>query len=205
MKRCFAVTLFLILLLSAPALGACQKEKLEADSALVYYKNQDATLPMYFGNVTEVKEYHVDGKLYQLLVYQADRLTPVVFTPVEIIRYSRGRDVSVQKFEGEVYHTYDPYLQRIKNEQRKEFLHEAFLQYFGREAAKDEFNAAMEKLTQKVQIHDLEERLKTAPEAVIYRLNGLRAVSLSQEEEKDVIKMLEDGYTIDKILEVFDD
>ena len=77
------------------------------------------------------------------------------------------------------------------------------MQYFGREPSEAEFNEELEKLIEKVQLADLEARISTAPEAVIYRINTLRDKPLTEAEEKRVIKMLERGQTADEITEAF--
>ncbi len=66
-----------------------------------------------------------------------------------------------------------------------------------------EFNEELEKLIEKVQLSDLEARIQTAPEAVVYRINALRDKPLTEAEQKRVNRMLERGQTADEITEAF--
>lgn len=196
----------LIAALLAAALLLCSlgcRAKPAPNTAVVRYRNQGVVMPMAFENVVRVREYYVHGELYQVLVDQKDALTPVVFTPFEIVDYTAGEGVEIESFQDKVYHTYDPFLQQTKSEIRKAFIAEKYQQYFGREPSEAEFNEELEKLIEKVQLSDLEARIRTAPEAVVYRINALRDKPLTEAEQKRVNRMLERGQTADEVTEAF--
>ena len=190
----------LALLLTAGALGGCAK-KPAANTAVVRYRNQDAVIPMTIENVVQVKTYIVHGELYQVVVYEKDALTPIVFTSMEIVDCLCGDGVEQLTFEDKVYHTYDPFLQGIKSDIRKTFIMEKYAEYFGRAPSEQEYNEALEKLIEKVQLKDLEVRLRYAPEAVMYRIGASRAKPLSAREQKRLVRMLERGESPDQIVE----
>lgn len=198
--RCGAAALAALLLLCG---GCRQKTAPQADQAIVYYRNQDIVMPMTIDDVVSVREYYVHGELYQLIVYEDGALTPVVFTPFEIVSYTAGGDVAIEVYEDQVFHTYDPFLQQTKNELRKAFIYEAYEKYFGREPSEEEFNLELEKLIEKTQLEDLEARISTAPEAVIYRINQQRDRELTDAEVARIKRMLEDGKSADEIVEAF--
>lgn len=198
--RCGAAALAVLLLLCG---GCRQKTAPQADQAIVYYRNQDIVMPMTIDDVVSVREYYVHGELYQLIVYEDGALTPVVFTPFEIVSYTAGGDVAIEVYEDQVFHTYDPFLQQTKNELRKAFIYEAYEKYFGREPSEEEFNLELEKLIEKTQLEDLEARISTAPEAVIYRINQQRDRELTDAEVARIKRMLEDGKSADEIVEAF--
>lgn len=198
--RCGAAALAALLLLCG---GCRQKTAPQADQVIVYYRNQDIVMPMTIDDVVSVREYYVHGELYQLIVYEDGALTPVVFTPFEIVSYTAGGDVAIEVYEDQVFHTYDPFLQQTKNELRKAFIYEAYEKYFGREPTEEEFNLELEKLIEKTQLEDLEARISTAPEAVIYRINQQRDRELTDAEVARIKRMLEDGKSADEIVEAF--
>lgn len=198
--RCGAAALAALLLLCG---GCRQKAAPQADQAIVHYRNQDIVMPMTIDNVVSVREYYVHGELYQLIVYEDGALTPVVFTPFEIVSYTAGGDVAIEVYEDQVFHTYDPFLQQTKNELRKAFIYEAYEKYFGREPSEEEFNLELEKLIEKTQLEDLEARISTAPEAVVYRINQQRDRELTDAEVARIKRMLEDGKSADEIVEAF--
>lgn len=198
--RCGAAALAALLLLCG---GCRQKTTPQADQAIVYYRNQDIVMPMTIDDVVSVREYYVHGELYQLIVYEDGALTPVVFTPFEIVSYTAGGDVAIEVYEDQVFHTYDPFLQQTKNELRKAFIYEAYEKYFGREPTEEEFNLELEKLIEKTQLEDLEARISTAPEAVVYRINQQRDRELTDAEVARIKRMLEDGKSADEIVEAF--
>lgn len=198
--RCGAAALAALLLLCG---GCRQKTAPQADQAIVYYRNQDIVMPMTIDDVVSVREYYVHGELYQLIVYEDGALTPVVFTPFEIVSYTAGGDVAIEVYEDQVFHTYDPFLQQTKNELRKAFIYEAYEKYFGREPSEEEFNLELEKLIEKTQLEDLEARISTAPEAVVYRINQQRDRELTDAEVARIKRMLEDGKSADEIVEAF--
>lgn len=198
--RCGAAALAALLLLCG---GCRQKTAPQADQAIVYYRNQDIVMPMTIDDVVSVREYYVHGELYQLIVYEDGALTPVVFTPFEIVSYTAGGDVAIEVYEDQVFHTYDPFLQQMKNELRKAFIYEAYEKYFGREPSEEEFNLELEKLIEKTQLEDLEARISTAPEAVVYRINQQRDRELTDAEVARIKRMLEDGKSADEIVEAF--
>lgn len=198
--RCGAAALAALLLLCG---GCRQKTAPQADQAIVYYRNQDIVMPMTIDDVVSVREYYVHGELYQLIVYEDGALTPVVFTPFEIVSYTAGGDVAIEVYEDQVFHTYDPFLQQTKNELRKAFIYEAYEKYFGREPTEEEFNLELEKLIEKTQLEDLEARISTAPEAVVYRINQQRDRELTDAEVARIKRMLEDGKSADEIVEAF--
>lgn len=198
--RCGAAALAALLLLCG---GCRQKTAPQADQAIVYYRNQDIVMPMTIDDVVSVREYYVHGELYQLIVYEDGALTPVVFTPFEIVSYTAGGDVAIEVYEDQVFHTYDPFLQQTKNELRKAFIYEAYEKYFGREPSEEEFNLELEKLIEKTQLEDLEARISTALEAVIYRINQQRDRELTDAEVARIKRMLEDGKSADEIVEAF--
>lgn len=198
--RCGAAALAALLLLCG---GCRQKTAPQADQAIVYYRNQDIVMPMTIDDVVSVREYYVHGELYQLIVYEDGALTSVVFTPFEIVSYTAGGDVAIEVYEDQVFHTYDPFLQQTKNELRKAFIYEAYEKYFGREPSEEEFNLELEKLIEKTQLEDLEARISTAPEAVVYRINQQRDRELTDAEVARIKRMLEDGKSADEIVEAF--
>lgn len=198
--RCGAAALAALLLLCG---GCRQKTAPQADQAIVYYRNQDIVMPMTIDDVVSVREYYVHGELYQLIVYEDGALTPVVFTPFEIVSYTAGGDVAIEVYEDQVFHTYDPFLQQTKNELRKAFIYEAYEKYFGREPTEEEFNLELEKLIEKTQLEDLEARISTTPEAVVYRINQQRDRELTDAEVARIKRMLEDGKSADEIVEAF--
>ena len=111
--------------------------------------------------------------------------------------------MAIEVYEDQVFHTYDPFLQQTKNELRKAFIYEAYEKYFGREPTEEEFNLELEKLIEKTQLEDLEARISTAPEAVVYRINQQRDRELADAEVARIKRMLEDGKSADEIVEAF--
>lgn len=103
-------------------------------------------------------------------------LVPVVFTPFDYISHRTAVFSSIQtvKIFDEVYHTYDNVLQGLKYELRKNFVIEKYQELFGREPTKEELCLEMDKLIQKVQLEQLEDRLSHYPEAVFYSITQLR-------------------------------
>ena len=194
------IAALLALLLTVGALGGCAS-KPAANTVVVRYRNQDVVIPMTIENVVQTKAYIVHGKLYQVVVYEKDALTPVVFTPMEIVDYSCGDGIVQLSFEDQVYHTYDPFLQKIKSDLRKSFIMEKYQEYFGREPSEQEYNEALEKLIEKVQLKDLDVRLQYAPEAVMYRVSESGTKPLSARKQKRLIRMLERGDSPDQIVE----
>ncbi|MEG2216140.1 MAG: hypothetical protein RRZ24_03105 [Clostridia bacterium] len=167
------------------------------------YQNQNVMIPMTIENVVEVKTYIVHDAPYQVVVYEKDALTPIVFTQNELVDYRIGDGVMTQIFTDKVYHTYDPFLQQTKNALRKTFIMDTYQHYYGREPTEEEFNNALEKLIQKVQLKDLQVRLLMAPEAVFYRINMGRTKPLTIVQQKYIEKMLEQGKTVEEIAEAF--
>jgi len=196
----FACIVFAVMLLLC-SFGCTAKPA--ANTAVVRYRNQDAVIPMTFENVYEVREYFVNEKLYQVLVYIEDVLTPVVFTQLEIVDYAYGDGIEFKHIDNEVFHTYDPILQSTRNGPRKEWVTEKYLEYYGREPSEREFDLALDKLIQKVVFADLEARLSSSPEAVAYKINSLRGKQVTTAEQKRIVRMLERGDSVEEIVEAF--
>ncbi len=175
------------------------------NTVVVRYKTGGATVPMTIENVREVRRYDVHGALYQVVVFIDGALVPEVFTPWEIVGYRLPlfSEIPFRSYTDEVYHTYDPYLQGWKNEQRKAFIHKTYAASLGREPTEEEFNLALAIMIQKVQLTQWETRLAHTPEAVMYRINALRETPLTSAQQKRVVRLLERGKSPDEIVEVF--
>ena len=162
-------------------------------------------VPMTIDHVERVREYFVHGERYQVVVDVSDAMVPEVFTPWEIVKYKLpiGSDIEVAAYTDQVYHTYDPYLQGWKNEQRKAFIRAGYEESLGREPTEEESNLALAIMIQKVQLDQWKERLEHSPEAVLYRIDQLRTEPLTTGQQQRLLRMLERGETIENIVEVF--
>ena len=171
----------------------------------VWYRTGGAVVPMTIDHVERVREYFVHGERYQVVVDVSDAMVPEVFTPWEIVNYRLpiGSDIEVAAYTDQVYHTYDPYLQGWKNEQRKAFIRAGYQECLGREPTEEESNLALAIMIQKVQLDQWKERLEHSPEAVVYRIDQTRTEPLTAGQQQRVIRMLERGETIETIIEVF--
>ena len=145
------------------------------DAVIVRYRASDITVPMKVEHVERMERYFLEGKLYQLIVYERDKLVPIVFTPFDLVGYRRSliSAIPVQDFHDTVYHTYDPMLQEIKYGLRKVFINEKYEEYFGRPPTEYEYYFEMDKLVQKVQLEQLDERLVHYPEAIYHTIESI--------------------------------
>lgn len=175
------------------------------DSVIVWYHTGDAVVPMQIDNVVEVREYILYGERYQVVVYIRDAMVPEVFTPWEIVDYKMPlhSDIEFVTYTDTVYHTYDPYLQGWKNEQRKQFILDTYNECLGREPTEEEFNLALAIMIQKVQLEQWKIRLEHSPEAMVYQIDRLRDEPLTPTQQKRVTRMLERGESIETITGVF--
>ncbi len=177
----------------------------KGDSVIVWYRTGGAVVPMRIDNVVEVREYILYGERYQVVVYEKDAMVPEVFTPWEIVKYKLPlcSDIEFVTYTDTVYHTYDPYLQGWKNEERKKFINDSYSECMGREPTEEEFNLALAIMIQKVHLAQWKVRLEHSPEAMIYKINTLIDEPLMPAQQNRVTRMLERGETIETIAGVF--
>lgn len=205
-KKRWILIVVIAVFVAAAALGMVYVGSFPAeDSVVVRYRSGGAVIPMTIDHVERVREYIVDGERYQVVVDIAGAMVPEVFTPWEIVDYKLPLRSTIEcvTFTDQVYHTYDPYLQGWKNEQRKATIHAYYEAYLGREPSEEEFNLALAILIQKVQLEQWKVRLEHSPEAVVYRINQWRDEPLTSTQQGRVVRLLERGETIENIVEVY--
>ncbi len=144
-----------------------------SDAVIVRYRAGQITVPTVIRNVERIERYYIRGKLYQVVIYEKDAMVPVVFTPFDYVgsRKSLFSPIPVVRIHDEVYHTYDNVLQGVKYGLRKDFVIEKFQDYFDRLPTEAELYLEMDKLLMKVQLSQLDERLRHYPEAVFTKIN----------------------------------
>ena len=145
-----------------------------SDEVIVRYLADDVSIPITIDNVSHIEEYYLyDDELYQVVVWQNDVLVPVVFTPFDLVSYRTSflSGIPVVEVYGDVYHTYDNVLQGVKYELRRAFVIEKYNEYFGRDPSEAERYLEMDKLIMKVQLEQLDVRLRHYPEAITYAVS----------------------------------
>lgn len=170
MKRKLPILLVTLIALAVLAMFALTPAR---DEVTVRYRAGDITVPITIDNVSRIEEYYLYGEeLYQVVVWQNDALVPVVFTPFDLVSYRKSliSPLPVVQVHGDMYHTYDNVLQGVKYELRRAFVIEKYNEYFGRDPSEAERYLEMDKLIMKVQLEQLDVRLRHYPEAVIYSI-----------------------------------
>ena len=176
----------------------------ENNSVVVYYLAQDIKVPIFIENVNRIDRYYLYDSLYQVAIWQEGELVPIVFTPFDYVgmRYSLLSDISIADIYNATYHTYDNVLQGVKYQLRKDYIFKKYNEYFGRLPSKEEFCLEMDKLIQKVQLDQLDTRLKHYPEAIYFSILQKKE-SLSLSEKFSIKSLLSLGAAPSEIIDVF--
>ena len=118
------------------------------------------------------------------------------------MRFSLLSGISIADIYNATYHTYDNVLQGVKYQLRKDYIFEKYNEYFGRLPSKEEFCLEMDKLIQKVQLDQLDTRLKHYPEAIYFSILQKKE-SLSLSEKFAIKSLLSLGAAPSEIIDVF--
>lgn len=176
----------------------------ENNSVVVYYQAQDIKVPIFIENVNRIDRYYLYDSLYQVAIWQEGELVPIVFTSFDYVgmRFSLLSGISIADIYNATYHTYDNVLQGVKYQLRKDYIFEKYNEYFGRLPSKEEFCLEMDKLIQKVQLDQLDTRLKHYPEAIYFSVLQKKE-SLSLSEKFAIKSLLSLGAAPSEIIDVF--